>query len=61
MWVLSSTFLMTFGKDLKAGCGKSLKFRLGFKQTIGPIDQCLKDSSPQFLHYSLQMLMNFFN
>lgn len=40
---------MTFGKDLKTWCGKSLKFLLGFKQIIGPIDQCLKDSSPQLL------------
>lgn len=47
--MLPSIFLMTFGKDLKAWCGKSLKFLLGFKQIIGPIDQCLKDSSPQFL------------
>lgn len=40
---------MTLGKDLKARCGKSLKFVRGFKQITGPIDQCLNDSSPQFL------------
>lgn len=37
---------MKSGQDLKAWCGKSLKFLLGFKQII---DQCLKDSLPQFL------------
>lgn len=40
---------MTFGKDLTTWGGKSLKFLLGFKQIIGPIHQCLKDSSLQFL------------
>lgn len=40
---------MTFGNDLKIRCGKSLKFVLGFKQITDPIDQCLNDSSPQFL------------
>lgn len=51
---------MTFGKDLKAWCGKSLKFLLGFKQIIGPIHQCLKDSSLQFLSLSTTDADEFF-
>lgn len=46
--MLPSIFWMTFGKDLKAWCGKSLKLMLGFKHITEPIDQCLNDSSPQF-------------